>query len=142
MAETLSASEQKVFDAIVGFITDTKYPPTIRELRDLTGYNSTSTIHDKLRKLKEKGLIYFAANEKRTIRILTPTEDVVPVVRCKDCKFSRELDKHCEINRNAYMHCDLLKGDETKYVWHKYKKYHKDYSIVEPDDYCSYGERK
>lgn len=87
MAETLSEGEQKVFDAIVDFITDTKYPPTIRELRDLTGYNSTSTIHDKLRKLKEKGLIYFAANEKRTIRILTPTEDVVPVVRCKDCKY-------------------------------------------------------
>lgn len=68
--------------------------------------------------------------------------DVVPVVRCKDCKYSRELDKHCEINRNGYLHCALLKGDETKYVWHKYKKYYKDYSLVEPDDYCSYGERK
>lgn len=68
--------------------------------------------------------------------------DVVPVVRCKDCKYSRELDKHCEINRTAYLHCALLKGDETKYVWHKYKKYYKDYSIVEPDDFCSYGERK
>lgn len=68
-----------------------------------------------------------------------PTADVVEVVRCKDCIHAIELDKHCDINRTAYKHCTLLRGDETKYVWHKYKKYYKDYSIVEPNDYCSYG---
>lgn len=71
-----------------------------------------------------------------------PAADVVEVVRCKDCKFATELDKHCDINRTAYKHCSLLRGDETKYVWHKYKKYYKDYSIVELDDFCSYGERR
>ena len=73
---------------------------------------------------------------------LMPTEDVVPVVRCSQCKHSRELDKHCEINRNAYRHCALWRGEETINVWHKYTKHYNDYSIVEPDDYCSYGERK
>jgi SOS-response transcriptional repressor LexA len=113
--ETLSASEQKVFDAIVDFITDTKYPPTIRELRDLTGYNSTSTIHDKLRKLKAKGLIYFTANEKRTIRIVTPTEDVVSVVRCKNCIYANDYGTICRYGVGRQ---------------------------VEPEHYCSYGERK
>ena len=70
------------------------------------------------------------------------TADAVEVVRCKDCIHAIELDKHCDINRTEYKHCTLLRGDETKYVWHKHKKYYKDYSIVEPNDYCSYGERK
>ena len=65
--------------------------------------------------------------------------DMVEVVRCKDCIHAIELDKHCDINRTAYKHCTLLRGDETKYVWHKYKKYYKDYSIVEPNDFCSCG---
>ena len=70
-----------------------------------------------------------------------PTEDAVPVVRCKDCKHSRELERNCEINRNAYRHCAIYRGEEEN-VWVKYKRYYKEYSIVEPDDYCSYGERK
>lgn len=68
--------------------------------------------------------------------------DLVGVVRCKDCKHATELDKHCEINRTAYKHCSLLRGEETKYVWHKYKKYYKDYSLVELDEFCSFGERR
>ena len=71
-----------------------------------------------------------------------PTEDVVPVVRCIDCKHSTELDKHCELNRELCLHCGLWRGDEERNVWHKYKKYYADYSIVSPNDYCSYGERK
>ena len=71
-----------------------------------------------------------------------PAADVVEIVRCKDCKHETELDKHCELNRTAYKHCNLWRGDETRNVWHKYKKYYKDYSVVEPDDFCSYGERE
>lgn len=71
-----------------------------------------------------------------------PAANVVEVVRCKDCKHCKELAPHCEINRYAYFHCNLWRGEETKNVWHKYKKYTADYSIVEPTDFCSYGERK
>lgn len=73
---------------------------------------------------------------------LSQPADVVEVVRCRDCKFATELDVHCEFNRKAYKHCSLLRGDETRNVWHKHKKYYKDYSIVELDEFCSYGERK
>ena len=68
--------------------------------------------------------------------------DVVPVVRCQNCVHSQPLDRNCEINTSVYMHCGLLRGEETRNVWHKYKKYYKDYSLVERDDFCSYGERK
>lgn len=71
-----------------------------------------------------------------------PPADVVEVVRCRDCICAIELDKHCEINSSAYKHCTLLRGEYTKNVWHKYKKYYKDYSLVEPNDYCSFGERR
>lgn len=68
--------------------------------------------------------------------------DFVEVVRCKDCIHAIELDKHCEINRSAYKHCTLLRGEEENNVWHRYKKYYKDYSIVEPEGFCDSGERK
>lgn len=72
----------------------------------------------------------------------TPTADVVEVVRCKDCIHSQELDKHCEINRSAYRHCNIWRGEEEKNVWHSYKKYSKDYSIVELCAFCDMGERR
>ena len=70
-----------------------------------------------------------------------PKADYVEVVRCENCKHSCELAPHSEISP-YYRHCNLWRGEETKNVWHKYKKYYADYSIVEPTDFCSYGERK
>ena len=67
--------------------------------------------------------------------------DFAEVVRCGQCKFAEELEKHCDISQVAYKHCILLRGEETRNVWHKYKKYYRDYSIVENDDFCSYGEK-
>ena len=81
-----------------------------------------------------KGNIYYEVDH-------APTADVVEVVRCKDCVHSQELDKHCEINRSAYRHCIMWRGEEEKNVWHSYKKYRKDYSIVELDGFCDMGER-
>ena len=71
----------------------------------------------------------------------TEPRDMVEVVRCEKCVHSRKLAPHCEINPH-YLHCGLWRGEETNNVWHKYKKYTADYSLVEPNDFCSYGERK
>ena len=49
-----------------------------------------------------------------------PIADVVPVVRCKDCKYWQD-------NNGGYPHEECRWGkDETP----------------DPDDYCSYGERE
>lgn len=70
-----------------------------------------------------------------------PVADVAEVVRCWDCIYSVPLDRNCELNEIAYLHCTLWRGEETKNVWHKYKKYYKDYSLVDRDGFCSSGER-
>ena len=48
-----------------------------------------------------------------------PTVDAAPVIRCKDCKYYDNEDY----------------GEPTRYcTWHE--------SVVNADDYCSYGERE
>ena len=58
-------------------------------------------------------------------------ESRVPVVRCKDCKFSRELIK---IEKKIYLDdcraCECPEASQNGYM------------IVFPEHYCSYGERK
>lgn len=71
-----------------------------------------------------------------------PTVDAVSVVRCQDCINAEPLERNCEVNANFYMHCRLWRGEECKNVWHKYKRYYRDYSLVQHDDFCSSGERK
>ena len=68
--------------------------------------------------------------------------EYVPVVRCQDCIYAVPLDRNCELNTMAFLHCNLWRGEETKNVWHKYKKYYKDYSLVDRDGFCSSGERR
>ena len=70
-----------------------------------------------------------------------PAADVAPVVRCRDCINAEPLERNCEVNANFYMHCRLWRGEECKNVWHKYKRYYRDYSLVQQDDFCSSGER-
>ena len=59
-----------------------------------------------------------------------PTADVVEIVRCKDCIFSRELDKY---EKKLYL--DNCVGC-TKHS----KSYHS--LIMEDNDFCGYGERR
>ena len=80
-------------------------------------------------------------NVEELCKFFKSKANYVEVVRCKDCKHAIPLDKHCELN-SIYKHCSLLHGEPEDYVWHKYKKYFKNYSIVEDDDFCSYGELK
>lgn len=68
-----------------------------------------------------------------------PTVDAVEVVRCQNCVHAEPLDRNCELSTTCYLHCKLWRGEETKNVWHKYKKYYKDYSLVERNGYCDAG---
>lgn len=49
--------------------------------------------------------------------------DVIPVVRCKDCKHRQE---NPDINNTCYLTCNMPYGIQ---------------GTVAPDDYCSYGEK-
>lgn len=56
-----------------------------------------------------------------------PTVDAVPVVRCKECKHCRELNRKDRIEE-AYADGVLWCMNQSDGVW--------------PDDFCSYGERR
>lgn len=61
-----------------------------------------------------------------------PTVDAVPVVRCKDCKFSdverKTVAEQCYTSEFIFCRNSNMCVDETLAMF--------------PEDYCSYGERK
>ena len=89
------------------------------------------------RKALDKALTVAAANDKdknrrtwaKAICVLhdLPAADVAPVVRCKECKHCRELNRKDRIEE-AYADGVLWCTNQSDGVW--------------PDDFCSYGERK
>lgn len=52
-----------------------------------------------------------------------PTIDAVPIIRCRECKYIRAYSKQTFM---AY-YCENIRGPAED---------------IEPDDFCSYGERK
>lgn len=48
-------SEQRVLDAVIIFIQKNGYSPSIRELCDMTGLTSTSTVHHHIERLVSAG---------------------------------------------------------------------------------------
>lgn len=68
--------------------------------------------------------------------------DVVEVVRCQNCVHAEPFERNCVLNSSVYMHCTRGRGEEVRNVWHKYKKYYRDYSVVDRDGYCDEGERR
>lgn len=76
---------------------------------------------------KEKGTIQDAI-KMISYPEYTPAADVAPVVRCKDCKHYRNYQ-----NGLCYLHTEPKTNA---------RGYSGDAVCVEPDDFCSYGEKK
>lgn len=66
--------QYNVYKAIKKYIEEHKYAPSIREICDLTGKNSTGTIQVHLRNLKRMGYIDYIEGHSRTIRIIKDYE--------------------------------------------------------------------
>ena len=126
MREALRESEEKVFNALADFIKLNAYPPTIRELCNLTEITSTSSVYAILKSLETKGYIKTAKNQRRALSIVSTTADVVEVVRCKDCK-------NCDIR---YPLKEIGKKAVIGYFCEFFHLY------VGSTDFCSYGVRK
>ncbi len=81
--ETLPPKQRQVLDAILAFVQENGYPPSIQQLCDLCGVSSTSTIHYHVSALKKKGFIHWNPAEKRAISIrpdLLEQKGVLPVL--------------------------------------------------------------
>lgn len=48
------SGKEKVLNAVIGYISEHKYPPSVRELCDITGLKSTSSINRYITKLLEE----------------------------------------------------------------------------------------
>ena len=71
------------------------------------------------------------SDARRRIQMLiayAPSVDAVPVVRCKDCKYYRNHP-----NGLCYLHTEPKENE---------RGYSGEAVCVEPDDFCSYGERR
>lgn len=69
VAIILSKKEQKIYDCLVNYTLNNLYPPSIREICDMTGIKSTSSVYHMLQKLQKKELIQCETGISRAIKI-------------------------------------------------------------------------
>lgn len=64
-------TREEILNVIITYISEHGYSPTIREIGEMTGLKSTSTVHSHLNKMLEKGMIETDAGigSSRAIRI-------------------------------------------------------------------------
>ncbi len=65
----LSWRQKEIILAINEYVEDNGYPPTYREIRDLVGLKSVSTVSGHMERLKAKGYITFMPGAARTLYI-------------------------------------------------------------------------
>ena len=70
MNEPLSPKEQAILEAIKLNIKTKGYPPSIREIGQVIGLKSSSTVHTYLCRLEEKGFIHRNPTKPRAIEVL------------------------------------------------------------------------
>ncbi|MNP27171.1 LexA repressor [compost metagenome] len=77
----LNKQEQRVFDYIKEQIKEKGYPPSVREICAALGFKSTSSAHQYIWKLAEKGLISKADLKTRAMRIVGEQSTIaLPIV--------------------------------------------------------------
>ena len=58
---------EKIYNFIVNFMTEKGYSPSIREIGDAVGLNSTSSVFNQLMNLQDDGLIKMQNGKSRRI---------------------------------------------------------------------------
>ncbi len=66
----LSEKQRQVLHTILDYTKDHGYPPTVRELCELTNLKSTSTMHGHLQRLERDGYIVRVHGGPRTIKVI------------------------------------------------------------------------
>ena len=72
--EKLTAKQERVLESLKKYLAKKGYPPTVRELCNLTDLSSTATVQVHLDHLEEKGYIKRDRVKNRTIELLVPNE--------------------------------------------------------------------
>lgn len=69
---------KELLDAVKGYIAAHGYGPSVRELGELVGLNSTATVHYHLRELAKQGLIVMEKGKNRSISLPKQEEKAAP----------------------------------------------------------------
>lgn len=67
--QALTPRQRQILDFIDRFKKDRGYPPTVREIRDGVGLNSTSSVHAQLARLENSGILRRERSRSRTLDI-------------------------------------------------------------------------
>ncbi len=76
-ASGLTPRQQRVLTVIRDSIERRGYPPSMREIGELVGLTSSSSVAHQLRVLEEKGFLKRDPNRPRALSVFTPEEAVV-----------------------------------------------------------------
>ena len=68
--EPITPKQREVLNGIIQFYKERGFPPTVRELCEITGLKSTSSVFSHLNALEQKGYITKDSTKPRTITIL------------------------------------------------------------------------
>ena len=109
MAE-LTKKEQDILDYIRDTISAEGYSPSVRDIRSALGIKSTSTVHQYLHRLEEKGYIIKEQGKSRTIRIEGEVEHGVPLIG----EIAAGLPILAEENFNGYVDFNAKGYDKSK----------------------------
>jgi repressor LexA len=74
----LTARQRKVLRVIREWVEKYGYPPSVREIGDAVGLQSTSSVHHQLRTLERKGYLRRDPNRTRAVDVRLPEEQPHP----------------------------------------------------------------
>lgn len=61
--------QQQIYDFIIAYSREHAYPPSIREICQAVGLNSTATVYVHLKNLEQRGLIFRDPTKQRSIQV-------------------------------------------------------------------------
>lgn len=71
MMKTLTEQQQRVLSFIQQSVSDRGYPPSVRETADYLGLSSSSTVHQHMRALENKGYITIDPGKPRAVTVVS-----------------------------------------------------------------------
>lgn len=78
--ETLTEAQRELYDWLVEYISTTKHAPSIRQMMRAMNLKSPAPIQSRLDKLRSKGYLDWTEGKARTVRLLQPQSQGLPIL--------------------------------------------------------------
>ncbi len=116
--EKLTKRQQIIFDFIKQEIKTKGIPPSIREIGDVAGLSSTSSVHLNLKNLEKKGYISRSKAKTRHIEVLesnfyTPEKEIAQVPIIGEVTAGEPILAESHIEGHFPIPVEYLKNNET-----------------------------